>query len=147
MGRKAIDMSHSKVFVGRRYLERGFLDLAMRLFMGNEALVEKRDWRLLAARLMERNRIIDVVRVCEIGNVPLPREQLLALGDGCLGRKDFEGTIRHYELGDAERERWARLFDVLTALPEQQRRAVAIAERHLVGEAEAAELRLAAAAN
>jgi len=81
---------HSTVLIGRRYLERGFLDVAMRLFVRNAAMVEKRDWALLVERLMDRHRIVDAVRACEIGGVPVPRVQLLALGDGSLRRKDFE---------------------------------------------------------
>ena len=63
----------SEVLVGRRYLERGFLDAAMKLFVRNAPVVEPDDWTRLSERLMERNRIPDVVRVCEVGGVPLPR--------------------------------------------------------------------------
>lgn len=123
--------SESEVLVGRRYLERGFLDAAMRLFVRNAALVEPADWTSLSERLMERNRVADVVRVCEMGSVPLPRERLLALGDGHLRRKDVDEAIRYYELGDADRERWARVIDVLTGLPDRELQAVGLAERHL----------------
>ncbi|HSV08906.1 MAG TPA: hypothetical protein VLI07_20490, partial [Candidatus Binatus sp.] len=71
--------SESEVLVGRRYLERGFLDAAMRLFVRNAELVTAADWTRLADRLLERNRIPDVVRVCELGTVPLPRERLLVV--------------------------------------------------------------------
>ena len=145
MGLKPMHAGHSTVFIGRRYLERGFLDVAMRLFVRNAALVEKRDWALLVERLMDRHRIVDAVRACEIGGVPVPRVQLLALGDGSLRRKDFEAAIRFYELGDADRKRWARVVDLLSARPDQERRAIALAERYLVGEAPTVELRLAAA--
>src|SRR5207245_1262952 len=87
MGLKPMHTGHSTVLIGHRYLERGFLDVAMRLFVRNAALVEKRDWALLVERLMDRHRIVDAVRVCEIGGVPVPRAQLLALGDGSLQRK------------------------------------------------------------
>jgi len=137
--------SRSTVLIGRRYLEHGFLDLAMRLFVRHAALVEKRDWNRLVQRLMDRHRIADAVRVCEIGGVPLPYAQLLALGDEHLGRKDFEGAIRLYELGDADRERWARMVDLLTGRPDQGRRAIALVERYLVSEAPKIEPGLAAA--
>src|SRR5438874_12409654 len=97
MGLKAMHVGHSAVLIGRRYLERGFLDVAMRLFVRHAALVEKRDWTLLVERLMDRHRIVDAVRVCELGGVPVPCAQLLALGDGSLQRKDFEAALRRYE--------------------------------------------------
>src|SRR5881397_1466086 len=145
MGLKPMHASHSTVLIGRRYLEHGFLDLAMRLFVRNAAQVEKRDWSLLVERLMDRHRIADAVRVCEIGAVPVPCAQLLALGDGSLQRKDFEAAIHLYELGNADRDRWARVVDLLSARPDQERRAIALTERYLVGEAPKVELRLAAA--
>jgi hypothetical protein len=126
--------SESEVLVGRRYLERGFLDAAMRLFVRNAGLVVAEDWTHLADRLVDRNRIADAVRVCELGAVPLPRERLLAAADGFLRRKDVDAALRLYELVGAERERWARLVDVLTGIPERERQAIEIAERHLAGE-------------
>ena len=45
----------------------------MRLFVKNAELVTAADWTRLAERLLERNRIPDAVRVCELGAVPLPR--------------------------------------------------------------------------
>jgi hypothetical protein len=126
--------SESQVLVGRRYLERGFLDAAMKLFVRNAELVLPADWTRLAERLMERSRIPDVVRVCEIGGVPLPRERMLASGDALLKRKDVDGAIRLYELADADRERWTQLLDVVTALPDRARQAVEIVERHLAPE-------------
>ena len=77
--------------------------------------------------------------------MPVPCVQLLALGDGYLRRKDFEGAIRLYELGEADRERWARVVDLLAARPDQERRAIALAERYLVRERPEVELGLAAA--
>jgi len=145
MGPKSMHASHSAVLIGRGYLEHGFLDVAMRFFVRNAALVEKRDWNLLVERLMDRHRIVDAVRVCELGDVPVPCVQLLALGDGYLRRKDFEGAIRLYELGEADRERWARVVDLLAARPDQERRAIALAERYLVRERPEVELGLAAA--
>jgi hypothetical protein len=125
--------SESEVLVGRRYLERGFLDAAMRLLVRNAELVASADWTRLADRLLERNRIPDAVRVCELGSVPLPRERLLAAADACLKRKDVDAAIRLYELAGAERDRWTRLVDVLTAIPDRERQAIEIVERHLGG--------------
>jgi hypothetical protein len=121
----------SEVLVGRRYLERGFLDAAMRLYVRNAPAVDPSDWTRLAERLMERSRIPDVVRVCELGGVPLPRERMLALADEHLRRKDVDTAIRLYELGGADRERWVRLVDVLTGLPDRERLAIEVTERHL----------------
>src|SRR5437016_6246588 len=128
--------SESEVLVGRRYLERGFLDAAMRLLVRNAELVLVADWNRLAERLLERNRIPDAVRVCELGGVPLPRERLLAAADAFLKRKDIDGALRLYELVGADRERWTRLVDLMTALPDRARQAVEIAERHLGAKAE-----------
>ena len=121
----------SEVLVGRRYLERGFLDAAMRLYVRNADAVDPADWTRLAERLMERSRIPDVVRVCELGGVPLPRERMLGLADEHLRRKDVDTAIRLYELGGADRERWVRLVDVLTGLPDRERLAIEVTERHL----------------
>ena len=123
--------NESEVLVARRYLERGFLDAAMRLLVRNAELVLVADWNRLAERLLERNRIPDAVRVCELGGVPLPRERLLAAADAFLKRKDIDGALRLYELVGADRERWTRLVDMMTALPDRARQAVEIAERHL----------------
>jgi hypothetical protein len=121
----------SEVLVGRRYLERGFLDAAMKLFVRNAPVVEPDDWMRLAERLMERNRIPDVVRVCEIGGVPLPRERMLGIADDHLRRKDVDTAIRLFEIAGADRERWAHLVDVLTGLPDRERLAIEVTERHL----------------
>jgi len=123
--------SESEVLVGRRYLERGFLDAAMKLFNRNAELVTAADWTRLADSLLERNRIPDVVRICELGAVPLPRERILSTADASLKRKDVDGAIRLYELVGADRDRWAHLVDILTSLPDRARQAVEIAERHL----------------
>jgi len=42
--------------------------------------------------------------------------------------------MRLYELAGADRERWTKLVDVLTALPDRERQAVEIVDRHLGGE-------------
>jgi hypothetical protein len=130
--------SESEVLVGRRYLERGFLDAAMKLFTRNAGLVTAADWTRLADCLLERSRIPDVVRICELGSVPLPRERILATADASLRRKDVDATIRLYELVGADRERWTRLVDVLASLPDRSRQAVEMAERHLATEPELA---------
>ena len=124
----------SEVLVGRGYLERGFLDAAMRLFVRNAPVVEPDDWTRLAERLMERSRIPDVVRVCEVGGVPLPRERMLGIADDHLRRKDVDTAIRLYELAGADRDRWAHLVDVLTGLPDRERLAIEVTERHLYPE-------------
>ncbi len=123
--------AESEVLVGRRYLERGFLDAAMKIFYRNADLVTAADWSRLADALMERNRIPDVVRVCELGSVPLPRERILTMADSHLQRKDVDTAIRLYELAEADRDRWTRVVDVLAALPDRQRQAFSVAERHL----------------
>lgn len=132
MKAKTTEAMQSRVLVGRRYVERGFLDTAMRLFAQNSAVVEPHDWTDLADRMIERDRIADAVRVCEVGGVPLPRERLLALGDRYLERRDTERAIHFYELGTADQERWSRVVDVLTNSPEQELRAIDLAERYLV---------------
>ena len=121
----------SEVLVGRRYLERGFLDAAMKLFVRNAPAVEAADWTRLAERLMERNRVPDVVSICELGGVPIPRERMLARADDSLRRKDVDTAIRLYELAVADRERWARVVDVLAGLPDRERLAIEVTERHL----------------
>lgn len=128
----------SEVLVGRRYLERGFIDATMRLFVRNAPIVEPADWERLAERLMERSRIPDVVRICELGGIPLPRERMLSIADEHLRRRDVDTTIRLYELAGADRERWARLVDVLTSLPDRERLAIEVTERHLQAAAKAA---------
>src|SRR2546425_2258007 len=130
-GGELMPASESEVLVGRRYLERGFLDAAMKLFVRNAELVTASDWTSLADRLMERNRINDAVRVCELGGVPLPRDRFLSLGDAALKRKDIDGAMRLYELADADRDRWTRFVDILTRLPDRGRQAVEVADRHL----------------
>ena len=133
-GAAALPTGPSEILVARRYLERGFVDVAMRLFIRNAELVTPVDWSHLVERLMEQNRIPDVVRVCELGHVPLPRERMLGLADAHLQRKDVDTAIRLYELAEADRDRWAQVLDVLVTLPDRERQALGIAERHLVGQ-------------
>jgi len=123
----------SEVLVARRYLERGFLDTAMELFVRHAPTVDRSDWLRLADGLMDRLRIADVVRICALGEIPLPRERILALGDARLRRRDLDGAKALYELADADVARWQRFVDVLTAMPGRARLAISIAERYLAG--------------
>jgi hypothetical protein len=132
---KTTQAMQSRVLVGRRYIEHGFLDAAMRLFAQNPAVVEPQDWMDLADKMLERGRITDAVRVCVVGGVPLPRERLLALGDRCLKRRDTDRAIQFYQTGTADQERWNRVMDVLTSSPDQELRAIELAERYLVSKA------------
>jgi hypothetical protein len=132
MKAKTTAAMQSRVLVARRYVERGFLDTAMRLFAQNSEVVEREDWTGLADKMIERDRIADAVRVCQVGGVPLPRERLLALGDRYLERRDTDRAIHFYEIGTADQERWSRVVDVLTNSPEQELRAIELAERYLV---------------
>lgn len=132
---KTTQAMQSRVLVGRRYIEHGFLDAAMRLFAQNPAVVEPEDWMELAHKMLERDRIADAARVCAVGGVPLPREHLLALGDRCLERRDTDRAIQFYQTGTADQERWNRVMDVLTSSPDQELRAIELAERYLVSKA------------
>jgi len=123
----------SRVHVARRYVERGFLDAALRLFAQNPAAVDRDDWIDLADKMIERDRIDDAVRVCETGGVPLPRERLLAIGDRCLDRRDTNQAIHFYEKATADEARWSRVVDLLTNSPDQELLAIELAERHLIG--------------
>jgi hypothetical protein len=123
----------SEVLVARRYLDRGFLDTAMDLLVRHAPTVDRHDWLRLADALMDRLRIADVVRICALGDIPLPRERILSLGDARLRRRDLDGAKALYELADADVARWQRLVDVLTAMPGRARLAISIAERHLAG--------------
>jgi hypothetical protein len=130
-------MSHnsrprSEVAVARRYLDHGFLDVAMRIFGRNVAQVRSDDWRLLVDRLLDRGRVAEAVETCRMGGVPLPRRELLALGDRRLHCKDVDAAIHYYELARADQERWTDVVDVLTRLPARELQAIAVAERHLV---------------
>lgn len=121
----------SEVLVGRRYLERNFLDTAMRLFVRNAPLVPQADWQRLVDGLMDRQRISDVIEVCRLGEVALPRERILSIGDAALRRRDVENAKHFYEVAEADTERWSRLLDVLIAVPDRERLALEIAARYL----------------
>ena len=125
------------VLVGRRYLSRGYLDQALELFTRNADTVALTDWSLLRDKLLERGRIQDMVRVCDLGHVPIPSEQLVARGDKALKTKDIDLAIDLYELAGADRERWEKVVDVLVEMPDRKRQAVGIADRYLVDHDEA----------
>src|SRR5258706_5950079 len=65
-GRRA----RSEVVVARRFLDHGFIDAAMRIFERQARQVTADDWNRLVDRLLERGRIVDVVRTCQVGDVP-----------------------------------------------------------------------------
>ena len=132
---RTTQVMQSRVLVARRYVERGFLDAALRLFAQNRSVVEPEDWSDLAEKMLERDRILDAVRVCEVGGIPPPRERLLELGDRYLDRRDTERAIHFYESGSADHKRWSRLVDVLSNSPEQELRAIELAGRYLVSDA------------
>ena len=126
------------VLVGRRYLSRGYLDQALELFIRNADTVATADWSLLRDKLLERGRIQDMVRICELGHVPIPSEQLVVRGDKALKTKDIDLAIDLFELAGADRERWEKVVDVLIEMPDRKRQAVGIADRYLVEHAEVA---------
>lgn len=126
------------VLVGRRYLSRGYLDQALELFTRNADTVATADWSVLRDKLLERGRIQDMVRVCELGHVPIPSEQLIVRGDKALKTKDIDLAIDLFELAGADRDRWEKVVDVLIEMPDRKRQAVAIADRYLVDHGEVA---------
>jgi hypothetical protein len=126
------------VLVGRRYLSRGYLDQALELFTRNADTVATADWSLLRDKLLDRGRIQDMVRVCELGHVPIPSEQLVVRGDKALRTKDIDLAIDLFELASADRTRWEKVVDVLIEMPDRKRQAVAIADRYLVDHTEVA---------
>ena len=143
-------MSHhhrscSEVTIARRYLDHGFLDVALRMFARNVGHVRSDDWTRLVDRLLERGRVPEAVETCRIGGVPMPRRNLLALGDQRLLCKDVDAAIHYYELADAGHERWAAVVDLLTRLPARELQAIAMTERHLVPPRPSTEPILAAA--
>ena len=125
----------SELLVARRYLEHGFVDAGMTILVRQAAHVSLDDWQLLIERLMERQRIADVVSICALSGASLPRERLLAIGDRHLHRRDADGAIHFYEMAEADRERWSRVVDVLAMRPDRKLRAVSIAARYLVSDA------------
>jgi hypothetical protein len=102
------------------------------------------DWERLRDKLLERGRIPDMVRVCEVGKVAIPRERLLERADRALVTKDVDLVLDLYELAEADRGRWEKLLDILIEMPERKRQAVTIADRYLIDRAEPAPARVRA---
>jgi hypothetical protein len=124
--------ARSELVVARRYLAHGFLDTAMRIFGRNARQVSADEWTLLVSRLLEGGRIAEAVDVCQKADLPLPRRELLALGDCHLRRRNLDAAIHYYDLADADHQRWVQLVSVLTCFPGRELRARAVAERYLV---------------
>ena len=135
----------SELYVARRYLDHGFVDIAMGLLLRNAAQARREDWKRLVGRLMAQGRVMDAVGVCERSGMPLPRAELLALGDRRLRLKDVDGAMHWFEVAGADYDRWDRLVDVLTALPGRELQALALAKRYLGAAAQASDAELAAA--
>jgi len=132
-GRSGLDRRmRGELLVARRYLDHGFIDAAMRIFARRAAHVALDDWKRLVERLLERGRVADAVEVCRMGGVPLPRTELLALGDRELRRKDVDAAIHYYELAEADHDRWSALVDVLIRLPGRELQATETAQRYLL---------------
>ena len=128
-------MTHAdaEVFLARRYLAKGFLDDALRIFMQHADTVPAEDWVALRDRLLERGRVADVVTVCRTGKIAIPREELLQLGDQYLTRADVDRAIDLYELIEADQARWEQVVDRLIEMPDRFQQARSIAARHLGG--------------
>jgi hypothetical protein len=135
----------SELYVARRYLQHGFVDIAMRLLLRNATQARRHDWKRLVRHLMAQGRIEDAVGICERSNEPLARAELLALGDHRLRLRDVDGAMRWFEVAGADSDRWSRLVDVLTALPGRELQALAVAKRYLTVAAEVGVSELAAA--
>ena len=124
--------SRSEIAIAGRYLDHGFLDVARRIFARNVEHVRSDDWTRLADRLVERGRVPEAIETCRLGGVPMPRRELLALGDRRLRCKDVDAAIHYYELAEASYERWSAVVDVLIGLPARELQAIAVTERHLL---------------
>ncbi len=86
----------------------------------------------LRAKLLERGRLQDMVRVCQLGQIAIPRDRLLERADRALVTKDIDLLLDLYELADAGPERWEKVVDLLIDMPERKRQALTIADRYLV---------------
>jgi thioredoxin-like negative regulator of GroEL len=128
-------MTHAdaEVFLARRYLAKGFLDDALRILMQHAETAPAEDWTALRDRLLERGRVADVVTVCRVGKIPIPREELLQLGDQYLARADVDRAIDLYESIEADQARWEQVVDRLIEMPDRFQQARSIAARHLAG--------------
>jgi hypothetical protein len=112
-------------------LAKGFLDDAMRIFTQQPDLVTAEDWTTLRDHLLERGRIGDAVNICRTGNIAVPQQQLLELGDQHLARGDIDRAIDIYEMLDADQTRWERVVDCLIEFPDRHQQARSVATRHL----------------
>ena len=121
----------AELFLGRRYLAKGFLDDALRVFMQQRDLVSAEDWTALRDQLLERGRIGDAVNVCRAGNIAIPQQELLELGDQYLTRGDIDRAIDIYEMLEADQTRWEQVVDRLIEYPDRHQQARSIATRHL----------------
>ncbi|MBP1688226.1 MAG: hypothetical protein H6Q33_4369 [Deltaproteobacteria bacterium] len=121
----------AEVFLGRRYLAKGFVEDAMRVFLQHPDSVATEDWQRLRDGLLERGRITDAVSVCRLGKIPVPQQQLLELGDEYLRRGEIDRAIDIYDLVEADRDRWERVVDRLIEYPDRQQQARSIATRYL----------------
>ena len=125
----------AEAFLGRRYLAKGFLDDALRMFLQHPANFTAADWTNLRDGLLARGRIADVIDVCKVSGIPIPRDELLSLGDEHLRRADVERAISFYEMAEADQVRWERVVDQLIERPDRHQQARSIAVRHLSGTA------------
>lgn len=121
----------AELFLGRRYLAKGFLDDALRVFMQQRELVGADDWTALRDHLLERGRVGDAVNVCRAGNIDIPQQELLELGDQYLTRGDIDRAIDIYEMLEADQARWEQVVDRLIEYPDRHQQARSIATRHL----------------
>ena len=123
----------AELFLGRRYLAKGFLDDALRVFMQQRDLVGTDDWTALRDNLLERGRVADAVNVCRAGDIAVPQQQLLELGDQYLTRGDIDRAIDIYEMLDADQARWEKVVDCLIEYRDRHQQARSVATRHLSG--------------
>jgi len=120
------------ILIAKRSLAKGYVDQALDAFSRNADAVEANDWEQLRDALLERGRVREMVRVCGLGAVAIPRDELLARADHALVMKNIDQVIDLYELAGADRARWEKAVDVLIDMPDRRRQAVSIADRHLV---------------
>ncbi len=127
--------AEADAFLGRRYLKKGFLDDALRMFMQHPTYFTPADWTSLRDCLLVRGRITDVIDICKVAGIPIPRDELLSMGDEYLRRTDVERAITFYEIAAADQARWERVIDHLIQRPDRYQQARSIAVRHLSGHA------------
>ncbi len=120
------------ILIAKRSLAKGYVDQALDAFSRNPEAVEATDWEQLRDALLARGRMREMVRVCGLGSVAIPREEILARADHALVMKHIDQVLDLYELAGADRARWEKAVDVLIDMPDRRRQAVSIADRHLV---------------